>query len=97
MWEFPGGKVRNGETHADAIRRELWEELCVETIKIGEQLCSVKDPGSHFVIIFIPVQIKDNPILMEHDEFSWRPVTDMLEINLAPSDARFVRECLSKG
>src|SRR5258706_361650 len=30
MWEFPGGKIANGESHAAALRREMIEELDVD-------------------------------------------------------------------
>lgn len=32
LWEFPGGKVRYGETHSDALKREFLEELNIEVI-----------------------------------------------------------------
>jgi 8-oxo-dGTP diphosphatase len=39
-WEFPGGKCHPSETHAEALRRELYEELDI-VANVGERVHSV--------------------------------------------------------
>lgn len=49
LWEFPGGKVEPGESFAEALRREIREELALE-IEPGEFLVAVDHAYTHFRI-----------------------------------------------
>jgi len=90
LWEFPGGKVHDGETDFGAISRELAEELAVRVTHVGETRFSDRDPGSDFVIEFLDVEIEEEPVCHEHDALQWISLGDALELPLAPSDRAFV-------
>ena len=96
LWEFPGGKLELGESHADAARRELMEELAVDVVQIGASLDRVADPGSPFVITYVEVQLQGDPSALEHQAVAWADPTELLDWPLAPADARFVRRLLGE-
>jgi 8-oxo-dGTP diphosphatase len=90
LWEFPGGKVLNGETFEAATRRELTEELGVRATMVHGEIAQFQDDGSEFLIHFLPVEIEGKPIAHEHQELGWFSRAEMQALALAPADREFV-------
>ena len=91
LWEFPGGKVDPGETVFNAVRRELDEELGLETLSVsGPPLFQRQDPGQPFHIQFLAAQASGAVRLMEHSEVAWLNPASSADFALAPTDAAFV-------
>jgi 8-oxo-dGTP pyrophosphatase MutT (NUDIX family) len=95
LWEFPGGKCEPGEPDGDAARRELREELGVEVIDVGAEAFAIADPGSPFLIAFVPVTFAGEPVCHEHTALVWGTPTEIDRLPLAPSDRRYVEHLLS--
>ena len=89
LWEFPGGKVREGESFGDALRRELSEELSVELTEAGDALFSARDPGLEFLVHFVDAEIRGEPVGREHSEVRWIPRHDLSSLPMAPADRAF--------
>ena len=94
LWEFPGGKIQEGESVFGAVKRELEEELGVDVTETGEILYSDQDNGSPFVIEFVETQILGDPKPLEHLDLKWANLADLESMQLAPTDARFLAKYL---
>jgi len=93
MWEFPGGKVEDGETAEKCLERELEEELGVRT-RVGELLCSVPFSGAtraFELLAFRAELLSDSFVLTDHDKIRWQAPGDMDEVLFSKPDRPVVR------
>jgi len=88
FWEFPGGKVEDGESDKDALKRELKEELNLEVYDLDFSSENIHN-YDEFVIHLIGYKCKaksDPGKLTDHDKYEWVGVSELREYNLAKAD-----------
>ncbi len=91
-WEFPGGKLKPGETPEGCIIREIREELGVE-ISVRQLLPSVKHTYSNNSVKLIPFvcMIKQGDIsLLEHRSHRWVHRSELEQIDWLEADVEVV-------
>lgn len=97
FWEFPGGKLEEGETPEEALIREIKEEFDSE-IEITSYLNEASyeyDFGIVTMKTYLSKLISGDLELLEHQDSKWLPVDRLKELNWAPVDIPAV-ECLQK-
>ena len=88
LWEFVGGKVEPGETMEQALIRECREELDI-ALKVGEVFIQVDHeyPDIHIMLTVFHSEIAEGtPVLKEHADLRWIPVSDIDQYDFCPAD-----------
>lgn len=90
-WEFPGGKIEDGEAKEDAIKREIREELDCD-IEVDTLLPEIEHEYPDFILtmnICICHLIKaSTPKCLEHNAIGWIPINQLSDLEWAAADAR---------
>lgn len=89
LYEFPGGKIEEGETPEDAIKREIREELKAEIV-INDSIGIIDYDYTNFHLhmqVFECHLITDSITLTEHKDAKWISASEFDRIAFAPADA----------
>lgn len=98
-WEFPGGKIEEGELPRDALRRELDEELGIDA-RIGEEVASIRHDyrnGAAVELRFYSVREYQGEIENRiFKEIRWVKPPELPRLDFLEADLRLVKD-LAEG
>jgi len=91
-WEFPGGKIEEGESSEQALKREIMEELDIE-ISVGELIHTIEYdyPAFHLSMdCFWCEVVSGDPVLKEHEAAKWVTKNELDSVDWLPADITLI-------
>ena len=95
LWEFPGGKIASGETHVQALEREIREELDAD-VDVGELLFETQfNYTEHRISLhFYRCSLRGTPRPLLGQEMKWVPRAELSALEFPPADAELIRRLI---
>jgi mutator protein MutT len=92
LWEFPGGKIDAGETHAQALTREIREELDSD-VDVGALLFETEHayPDRTVALHFYQCILRGTPRPILGQQMQWVPRAELRTLEFPPADEELIR------
>ena len=92
LWEFPGGKIEDGETPEECMARELMEELEIK-VEVGTLITSNKHRypnGIYELLVYKVEHISGNFVLNDHDKIKWISIAEISKFDFPPANTPII-------
>jgi len=99
LWEFPGGRVEDGETPEAALARELREELGI-VVDVIDPFLTLDHAYTHFrmtLLVYHCRHVSGCPVAIECADWAWAPIGELDRYALSVADRKIARALLDES